>query len=96
MSRMSPIQSRVVNARQVAATTADTLLAAEDLSALKRTIYNDTAVILYVKVGASGASATSKSFNIAAGGYFEVYDTTAPIYGALASGSGNVYVSDYR
>lgn len=93
--RMSPIQSRVQTPRTVAVTTADTVLAAENVSILKRTIYNDTAAILYVKMGVAGASSTSKSFNVAAGGYFEVYDSTAPIYGALATGTGNVMVTDY-
>lgn len=97
MARFSPIQARSPDGGvQVASATGNTLLCAEDLSCLKRTIFNDSTAILYVKVGVTGASATSKSFNIAPGGYFEVFDTTAVIYGAWATANGFAYVTTYR
>jgi hypothetical protein len=94
--RSSPIQSAVQLVTQVASAAADTKLLAANPSRLKASIFNDSTAVLYVKLGGSGASATSKSFNIAAGGYFEVYDSTADIYGYWASANGYAYVTDYQ
>jgi ABC-type branched-subunit amino acid transport system substrate-binding protein len=93
---MSPIQSPVQIVTQVASAAADTLLLAANASRLKASIFNDSTSKLYVKLGGSGASSTSKSFEIAAGGYFEVFDSTAPIYGNWASANGFAYLTDYQ
>lgn len=66
-----------------ASVSAVTLLASAAGSAAARTIVNDSSAPLYVKFG-SGASTTSYTVQVPAGGYFEFPDH--PLYAGQVTG----------
>jgi hypothetical protein len=84
---------------QVACSTSSATLLASSASRKGVIIFNDAAVALYVKFGAT-ASSTSFTVKIAAGGYWEMAFTPHGIYygiidGILASSTGNAYVTSW-
>lgn len=59
------------------------------------TIYNDSTQILYLKLAASAASATSYTIQMAAGTYYECpFSYTGEIRGIWASANGNARVTE--
>lgn len=78
----------------VAAAVADTVLLALNTARIGATVYNDSTSLVYVKLG-TGASATSYTVQIAAGGYWECpYGYTGAINGFWVSANGNARISE--
>lgn len=93
MSTTGPQSATTAN---VAAATSSTALFAAAERALGRTVYNDSTAALYLKYG-TGASNTSYTIQIAAGGYYEF---PQPVYsgaveGAWASANGNARLTSW-
>lgn len=82
-------QSATVS-RVATSTVTAALFAASGATVKGRAIYNDAAVSLYVKFGAT-ATTTDFTVVIAAGGYYELPQATyaGVVHGILASSTGN-------
>jgi hypothetical protein len=87
-------RSEVVNNIAVASSaTVVTLIAARKRMGLS--IFNDSTAILHVKLG-TAASATDKTLEIAAGGYWDVpYNYQGIVTGIWDSANGFAYVAEY-
>lgn len=87
-------KSEVVNNTAVASSaTVVTLIAARKRMGLS--IFNASTAILHVKLG-TGASATDKTREIAAGGYWDVpYNYQGVVTGIWAAANGFAHVAEY-
>lgn len=95
----SPFQTQAVTsstgatARQATSTAVATLKVA-NAARKGLTVYNESAAVLYVKLG-TGAAATDYTYAMPASGYYEVpYGYTGAVTGILASGTGNAQVTE--
>lgn len=77
-------------------TTSATLFAANG-KATGRSVWNDSAAILYLAYGGTAASATNATVPVAANGYYEVPPNFfgGVVTGILATGTGNARVTEW-
>lgn len=92
MARQGISQAGTLVTTAAAMTTSMAALAGSDPSRIGLFILNDTAVVLEVHTSSGSTAALVK---VAAGGYYEVPDQAAgcPLWGMLASGTGNANVT---
>lgn len=89
-----PVLSETADARQVASSATVVDLSPADLGHIRRTVYNASTQVLYLKLG-SGASASSYTVAIAASGYYEVPpEYVGVITGLWGSANGFAYVTE--
>jgi len=94
---VSPAKGSSCTPTQVACSTTSATLKASNASRKGLVIYNDAAVALYVKFGAT-ASSTSFTVKLPAGTVYEISGPeiyTGIVDGVLASGTGNAYASEW-
>lgn len=90
------IRSSAVTQTPVAATTASATYIASNANRIGATIFNDTAVVLYVSLNGVAASATNCLVQVAPGGYYEIpFGFTGDVRCVLASGTGTVRVAEF-
>jgi hypothetical protein len=78
----------------IASAVTDTLLLAANAARVLATFFNDSTSVCYIKFS-SGASPTSYSVKVLAGGYYELpLQVTGAIYGYWASANGNMRVTE--
>lgn len=79
----------------VSSASSGTILAA-NTARYGATIWNDSTSVLYLRLGAGTASATSCTVKVAADGYYETpYGYTGAIVGIWASANGNARVTEF-
>jgi len=94
---VTPAKGSSCTPTQVACSTTNATLKASNASRKGLVIYNDAAVALYVKFGAT-ASSTSFTVKLPAATVYEISGPeiyTGIVDGILASGTGNAYVSEW-
>jgi hypothetical protein len=92
-SRHGPASATSTLTNVSTSTTSVQLLAA-NAGRLGAAVYNDSAVVLYLKLGTT-ASSTSYTVAMAAGSYYEVpFSYNGRIDGVLASGTGTARVTE--
>ena len=92
----SPNSRTTATTTSVATSTTSAQLFAANGRASARTVWNNSAVILYVKFGTT-ASATDAVVPIAAGAYYEFPQPlyAGVVHGILASGTGTALATEY-
>lgn len=79
----------------VTAAASDTLVLAANLNRIGATVQNDSTALLYLKLGASGASTTSYTVKLKSQDYYEVpYGFTGVIYGYWEAANGAARVTE--
>lgn len=80
---------------KVASANADTPLLAANQSRQIATIFNGSTAVLSLLFAATGASASNKALDVAAGGYYELPPGyVGPVCGFWASANGSAYITE--